>query len=692
MSVSTNGGSAWRTAPVSVLVRTRVASAGDSHWPGSQWIAYRPQIMAIEGLQPPRGLNLNDAPLFAALPLPATLVDEAGMIIDVNEAFLEYAATRGRPIQREDRIGRPIGEFAFNQVERSRLASYLRRLFVARQLVEEHHVSVEDGVRHIELAGSIAEFDGQRLALIIRRDRTEQVESQARRDALGDLRRSIWAMASPDDIDTVIRAIRDTLLKCGVDFYGCGVNILDEERDPPSVRVYAMQTGRADRWKEEESGAVDLVQGFVREGHTVYRRDLLAVDDFAEMPRLHRQEQVRSVLDVPFAHGTLAVNSLQADAFSVTDVALIEEMAQILADTLARAQDLAREEEASGSLLSTELRYRALFHGASDAVVTFARAAGIVEANQAAANAIGCGVSDLIGRRAVDIIHPGYWRRAIVTWQRQMREVGRVSLETVVVKRDGTSVPVTVDGSSVRLSDGSELFVIIARDISERHRLEELRREFARQSERLQEEQRRQIARSLHDGVNQVLSAAATRLHLAAADSPPSEDLTMARELLDQTILEVRRISRDLRPTVLDDLGLLPALRSLGKRFQDEEGVEYILRAPDSLTLAPEVESVIYRIVQESLTNVSRHARARRVQVEVHREGQMLLVRVVDDGIGFDAAIIDTDSGSVGLRHLRERAQMLRGRVSIYTAPGAGTTVAIRLPLEGSPAAPGEVS
>ena len=437
-------------------------------------------------------------------------------------------------------------------------------------------------------------------------------------------------------------------------------------------------------WKEEESGALALVLGFVHEGVTVYRQDLLATDDFTESPRLHRQQQVRSVLDVPFARGTLAVNSLQPDAFTRTDVELIEEMAQILADTLTRADDLARQKADAGSLLATELRYRALFHGVSDAVVTFARSSGLVEANEAAAQVIGCRVSDLIGRRAVDIIHPDSWRRAIVAWQRQMHEQGRVTLETRIRRRDGSSIPVTVDGSSVDLEDGTQLFVIIARDISERHRLEQLRREFTRQSERLQEDQRRQIARALHDGVNQVLSAAATRLHLAAADVPPSEDLTMARELLDQTILEVRRISRDLRPTVLDDLGLLPALRSLGKHFEEDEGVSYHLRASEGLELPKEVESVVFRIVQECLANVARHAQAGHVHVDVHREGQMLALRVTDDGTGFDRELVEEDGQGVGLRHLRERARMLSGKVSIHTSPGAGTTISVRLPLSGT--------
>ncbi|MBT4099725.1 MAG: PAS domain-containing sensor histidine kinase [Gemmatimonadetes bacterium] len=530
------------------------------------------------------------------------------------------------------------------------------------------------------MAGRVVYSGDDRQALILQRDRTHQVTAQIHQEALSELRGAVWDMASPDDIDGIIRAMRDTLRKCGVDFFGCGVNLIDMGQTP-SVRVYVMQTGDADTWKEEEPGVVSLIQRFVCDGKTVYRRDLLEADSFSEKPRLHRQQQVRSVLDVPFSHGTLAINSVEADAFSPVDIGLVEEMAQILAETLTRADDLARSKAAAGSLLATESRYRALFHGASDAVITFARTSGIVEANEAAAQLIGSDVSDLIGRRAVDIIHPDHWRRAIVTWQHQIRAGRPVYLETVMVDRDGRQVPVAIDGSRVDLGDETQLYVIIARDISERQRLERLSRTFARQSERLQEDQRRQIARALHDGVNQVLSATATRLHLAAADGPVSEDLETARKLLDQTILEIRRISRDLRPTVLDDLGLLPALRSLGKRFEDEEGVGYILRSSEGLVVPPEIASVAYRIVQESLTNVARHAQAHQVQVECYVEGKILLLRISDDGIGFDPTTVQDDSQRIGLRHLQERAQMLLGKVTIQSSGGTGTTIVVRLPL-----------
>ncbi len=637
--------------------------------------------MATDPLHPTPEIRHHDDTIFASLPYPATLVDEQGMIVAVNEAFLEYAASRGRHVTAADRIGHMIGEFAINELERRQVESFLQRLFDKGALVEEHAIVSNEDVHHVELAGSVVSSTDGRYALILRRDCTERVLSQIRREAISDLRASVWDMASPDDMDGVIRAMRDALRKCGVDLFGCGVNVLDEEGETPSVRVYVMQTGDADTWKEEEPGVVNLIQRFVQDGRTVFRRDLLEADSFTEKPRLHRQQQIRSVLDVPFSRGTLAINSVDADAFSDADVTLIEEMAQILDDTLTRADDLAREKAAAGSLLATELRYRALFHGASDAVITFSRGSGIMEANEAAAELIGSDVKDLIGRRAVDIIHRAHWRRAIVSWQRQFRDRHRVYLETVMVGRDGREIPIAVNGSRVELVDETELFVIIARDITERQRLEGLRREFARQSERLQEDQRRQIARSLHDGVNQVLSATATRLHLAAADSPPSEDLDTARELLDQTILEVRRISRDLRPTVLDDLGLLPALRSLGKRFEEEEGVEYILRSTEGLKVPQEVESVAFRIVQESLANVARHAKARQVQVECYKEGGTLSLRITDDGIGFDANTAQGDRQQIGLRHLQERAQMLMGRVSVQTSPGRGTTIVVRLPL-----------
>jgi signal transduction histidine kinase/PAS domain-containing protein len=217
----------------------------------------------------------------------------------------------------------------------------------------------------------------------------------------------------------------------------------------------------------------------------------------------------------------------------------------------------------------------------------------------------------------------------------------------------------------------------------ERKRAEEALHRFATRSAAIQEEERRHVARELHDEIGQQL----TGLHLLLGDVASAEPgiqprLDEARALIGDLLNRVRDLSLELRPTVLDDLGLSPALSWLVTRYSRLTGVGVRLELDDGIGRPPAtVETAAYRIVQEALTNVARHARAASASVTVRIEERRLMVQVVDSGCGFDVNQASYWGDTNGLAGMRERAAAAGGSLSVLSQPGAGTRVTAYFPM-----------
>ena len=160
--------------------------------------------------------------------------------------------------------------------------------------------------------------------------------------------------------------------------------------------------------------------------------------------------------------------------------------------------------------------------------------------------------------------------------------------------------------------------------------------------------------------------------------------LEEVRGLLDRIEDDLRRLSHELRPTILDDLGLLPALEFLADGIAKRTGLPIEVGGSTHGRLPPVVETALYRIVQEALTNAVRHADAARVRVELQREPQAIRCSIADDGVGFDARTVLAHRGGpgLGLVGIRERLEAVRGSVQINSAPGQGTRLHVAIPLE----------
>jgi two-component system sensor histidine kinase UhpB len=209
-------------------------------------------------------------------------------------------------------------------------------------------------------------------------------------------------------------------------------------------------------------------------------------------------------------------------------------------------------------------------------------------------------------------------------------------------------------------------------------RLEDERARTASAVLRGQEEERTRLAYDLHDECNQALTGVLLRLQATAQDAPPElrAELQETKELATSAMDELLRLARELRPAALDDHGLLAALRTQLERFSEQTGVPAELATYDELAdLVEQEQIVVYRVVQESLSNITRHAGAEQVRVELGRDHGRPVVRIVDDGCGFSGQPGD----GLGLVGMRERARLAGGRLDVQSGPGRGTVVELRL-------------
>jgi signal transduction histidine kinase len=194
---------------------------------------------------------------------------------------------------------------------------------------------------------------------------------------------------------------------------------------------------------------------------------------------------------------------------------------------------------------------------------------------------------------------------------------------------------------------------------------------------RVQEDERRSLARELHDELGQLLTALIHRLDRAAGGGRES-GVELAREALGR----VRELARLLRPPVLDDLGLAAALNWLARQTREHTGLEVSVTTPAALArMDPDIETLVYRVAQEALTNAVRHADAQRATISLERLGSRLELRIRDDGRGFDPACVRRDEQGTGLGGMRERVALFGGTLAVRSAAGQGTEIVAALAL-----------
>jgi PAS domain S-box-containing protein len=337
--------------------------------------------------------------------------------------------------------------------------------------------------------------------------------------------------------------------------------------------------------------------------------------------------------------------------------------------------------DAYRELRASEERYRELFENANDIVFTTDLAGTFTSVNRAGEQLSGYRRDETAGMKLSDLMPREYLEQARQMLARKLAGQESTTYEMELVARDGRRVPLEV---STRLiyQDGKPVGVQgIARDITERKRAQEALR---RLNAALEDEAKR-IAHALHDEAGQVLAA----VYLAVADAarelpaPAPERLGRIRVLLDEVDEQLRRLSHELRPTILDDLGLGPGLEFLAGGTSKRTGLPIAVEASTEGRLSPAIEIAVYRSVQEALSNVTRHARATCVRIELRCDPGTIRCVVRDDGIGFDVACVQARRGDrgLGLDGIQERLHALGGLLRITSGPGQGTELAMTIPL-----------
>ncbi len=246
----------------------------------------------------------------------------------------------------------------------------------------------------------------------------------------------------------------------------------------------------------------------------------------------------------------------------------------------------------------------------------------------------------------------------------------------------------TPEEKTLMLRAGANFFVESLSPFEMTHRgFRETNTALRRLNQTLEEESKR-IAHALHDEAGQLLASVHLALEEVAGNLPPAkEHLLKVKGLLDQIEAQLRRLSHELRPTILDDLGLLPALKFLAEGVAARTGLLISVESESELSLSPLLETTLYRIVQEALTNVTRHAKASQVTITIHQEPQTLRCSIRDNGVGFDisAVLAKTGERGLGLLGIRERLNSLGGSLSIVSDLGQGTELIITIPHTNQP-------
>jgi PAS domain S-box-containing protein len=334
-------------------------------------------------------------------------------------------------------------------------------------------------------------------------------------------------------------------------------------------------------------------------------------------------------------------------------------------------RDLSTTERTAQALRESEERFRAMFDHTLQAILVLDDEGRILEANPAARKLVGLDPDLLLGRALSNLLvgaPPSEDAGSLVKLRRADGVLRSVVLTSRVTIAPGQHLVFAQDVTALEAATADrDLLRALAA-----HRLE------------AREDEARRIARELHDEAGQLLTAVHLGLEEVAVAVPAArEGLAGVHGQLGEIEQRLRGLSHELRPTLLDDLGLLPALQHLAESTAARSGVAITIEPTEISRLPPGVETTLYRVAQEAVTNALRHSRARSIVIRISGHPGEVLLAVRDDGVGFDpeAARAGRRGHGVGLPGVRERMEAVGGELTLRSGPRAGTEVVVRVPL-----------
>jgi PAS domain S-box-containing protein len=355
------------------------------------------------------------------------------------------------------------------------------------------------------------------------------------------------------------------------------------------------------------------------------------------------------------------------------------------------ARDITEARRAERALRESEERYRELFDNSKDAFYVHDVNGVYTSVNRAAEHLIGYSREQIIGKHFSQFMSPEHARHVQRQLQKKLELTGETTYEIEIITKKRRHIPVEIS-SRLIVEQGVPVGVQgCIRDISEKKKSQESARNYSRRVIEAQEAERRRISRELHDQVGQILTAVKMNLHALRHQCAQPEILLSINDnlkVIDEAVDQIRDLSADLRPLLLDDLGLVVALRWYLERQTRNLGIPakfFSGSLDEDDRFSSELETACFRIVQEGVTNIIRHARASRISVRLERVMSDLFLLITDDGAGFDARTLRNGSGSatLGLRGMEERAQAVGGSIMIDSAPALGTEISARFPIKG---------
>jgi two-component system CheB/CheR fusion protein len=391
--------------------------------------------------------------------------------------------------------------------------------------------------------------------------------------------------------------------------------------------------------------------------------------------------------------------SLRARPYKTSGDKINEGVLMVLLDVdlISRARDEAQRsgDYARAELEKSESTIRALLESSPQSVVAVNADEKIVLANGNTEKMFGYSREELLGQ-PLEILVPEHSRGRHAEYHKayfadmRSRPMG-IGLDLEGRRKDGTYFAAEIALSAIKTASGS-LSVAFVSDITERRRLELAAQAHVQEVQALaaslltaQEEERRRVSRELHDQICQQLASLAIDIGGLAANLHPPEDAQSRLKALQARVVkaseETRHIAYELHPSVLDDLGLVASLRSLCKEFSEQTSIPAVFgKIALPRTVPREVASCLYRVAQESLHNIAKHASAKHVSVALTSQKRAVVLSIADDGVGFDLEAVK-GRGGLGFIGMEERARLVNGKLSIVAQPGHGTRIALEVAL-----------
>ncbi len=342
------------------------------------------------------------------------------------------------------------------------------------------------------------------------------------------------------------------------------------------------------------------------------------------------------------------------------------------------------------ALRTSQESYEELFTNASDAIWVHGTDGKIVIANKACEKVTGYSPDELTGKNVSELMPPDALSiaREVKTKLLKGQSIDQ-RYDQRLIKKDGSEAIIELFTRLIKADGKPSAFQNIARDVTEERKLRDNLRVQIHRTLMAQEEERKRIARELHDDIAQSILLLSRRLDILisrGAHKPPKasvSELENIQNIANEAYKSLQRYARDLRPSILDQMGLVAALNWLAEELGKELGTKTTVKADKLPPLPSETELAMFRIAQEALNNVRKHAQASKINITVKSDSNSVKMTITDNGKGFSAPRLTGDlarEGKLGILGMEERARLIGGNLQIKSEPGKGTTVLAKAP------------